>query len=262
MTRLEVLTEALAFIEARLAGPLSPMEVAVHCHYSLSAMQKMFRHAFHLGIADYIARRRITQAAQMLLSTQDPVLDIALHFGYESHEVFLRAFRRVWGTTPTQFRRERTFAEICPRLRPPTGEMNLAHRHYDITQFFDTLRSLDGTYALVFDTCHLDAINKNIGRAAGDLVIAECLRRIDEAKSKDMILFRIGGDEYVLLTGLNDREAADKIVQDICAHNDEPIVWEEHVIPVGLHSGITQLNTARRLNYAELFRALDGSIQV
>ncbi len=100
MTRLATLTAALSHIEASLCDPLTPEDVAAHCHYSLSSMQKMFGHAFHMGIKDYIARRRLTLASRMLLDTPDSVLDIALRCGYESHEVFTRAFRRIWGVPP------------------------------------------------------------------------------------------------------------------------------------------------------------------
>ncbi|MBQ8200400.1 MAG: helix-turn-helix domain-containing protein [Clostridia bacterium] len=261
MSRLDTLTDAIAYIEQHLCDVIAPDDVAAHCHYSLSAMQKLFRHTFRMGLADYIARRRLTLASRELLTTEDSVLDVALRCGYESHEVFTRAFRRIWGVTPSKFRRERSFADIFPRLRLPTGGLDLSHKHYDITELYDTLRSLHGTYALVFDTQHLDPINKNYGHAAGDLVIAECLRRIDMAKGPDMVLFRIGGDEFVLLTGLTDQAQATALAQAITSHNGEPIVFEGQDIPVSLHSGVSQLDTAKRLNYINFFRTLDQSIR-
>ncbi len=114
----------------------------------------------------------------------------------------------------------------------------MSHKQYDITELYDTLRALHGTWALVFDTCHLDPITRSIGDAAGDLVIAECLRRIDLAKEDGMILFRIDGDEYVLLTGLADRSAAAALADRILARNGEPILYEGQEIPVALHSAI------------------------
>lgn len=261
LSRLDMLTEAIAYIEAALCRSLTPEEVAAHCHYSLSSLQKLFRHTFEIGVADYIARRRLTAASRALLSTEDSVLDIALHFGYESHEVFTRAFRRIWGVTPSRFRRERTFADIFPPLRLPTGGLDLSHKHYDITELYDTLRSLHGTWALVFDTQHLDPINKNIGHAAGDLVIAECLRRIDAAKDSEMVLFRIGGDEFVLLTCLTDQAQAQQIADEIVSHNGESIVYNGQDIAVGMHSGMTLLDTEKRLNYINFFRTLDESIR-
>lgn len=266
MTRLNALTSALQLIEERLESPqgdapLTPEEVAASCHYSLSSLQKLFRRALHIGVADYIARRRLTLASRALLQTEDTVLDVALRFGYGSHEVFTRAFRRLWGVTPSKFRQERSFADIFPRLLPGQEVTHMTHRDYDVTALYDTLRSLDGTFALVFDTRGLMAINDVYGRAAGDLVIAECLRRIDVEKEEEMVLFRIGGDEFVLLTATADEDAAKQVQSRILAHNESPITCDGVSIPVSMRSGCVRLETASRLNYANLFRTLDGSIR-
>jgi AraC-like DNA-binding protein/effector-binding domain-containing protein len=54
-------------------------------------------------------RLRLGRAAVLLLISDDSVLDIALSCGFDSHEVFCRAFRRRFGTTPSQYR-QRGFA--------------------------------------------------------------------------------------------------------------------------------------------------------
>ena len=52
-------------------------------------------------------RVRLDRAAWLLLTTPATVLDIALETGWESHEVFTRAFRAQFGTTPSAFRKDR-----------------------------------------------------------------------------------------------------------------------------------------------------------
>jgi AraC family transcriptional regulator len=52
-------------------------------------------------------RVRLDRAAWLLLTTRATVLDIALETGWESHEVFTRAFRAQFGTTPAAFRKDR-----------------------------------------------------------------------------------------------------------------------------------------------------------
>lgn len=52
-------------------------------------------------------RVRLDRAAWLLLTTDATVLDIALETGWESHEVFTRAFRTQFGTTPSAFRKDR-----------------------------------------------------------------------------------------------------------------------------------------------------------
>lgn len=100
MNKFEILSQALDYIEENLSRGVTPEECAEKCCYSLSNMQKMFRCVFHIGISDYISRRRITMAARELIDTDETVLDIAVKYGYNSHEVFTRAFTRLWGVTP------------------------------------------------------------------------------------------------------------------------------------------------------------------
>ena len=52
-------------------------------------------------------RVRLDRAAWLLLTTHATVLDIALETGWESHEVFTRAFRSQFGTTPSALRKDR-----------------------------------------------------------------------------------------------------------------------------------------------------------
>ena len=244
MERLRVLTEALGFIETRLCGEVTPEEVAAHVGYSLSAMQKMFRHALHMGLADYITRRRVTLAASELLTTRDTVLDIALRYGYGSHEGFIRAFRRIWGETPSHFRQHRGFADIYPPLELFAKDEGgtIMTRQFDSAALYDAMRDRNGTWAVAFDTRRLMHINETYGRAAGDLVIAECVRRIDEAREEGMVFFRIGGDEFILLTSKTDEAEARRIAEKVTAHDGETIDFEGTAIPVGIRAAFMLLD--------------------
>ena len=52
-------------------------------------------------------RVRLDRAAWLLLTTRATVLEIAFKTEWESHEVFTRAFRARFGTTPSAFRKDR-----------------------------------------------------------------------------------------------------------------------------------------------------------
>ena len=52
-------------------------------------------------------RVRLDRAAWLLLTTRATVLDVSLETGWESHEVFTRAFRAQFKTTPSAFRKDR-----------------------------------------------------------------------------------------------------------------------------------------------------------
>lgn len=58
MQKFEVLTAALAYIESHLDAELSREQIAASCYISLSSLEKIFQYAMHMGVRDYINRRR------------------------------------------------------------------------------------------------------------------------------------------------------------------------------------------------------------
>ncbi len=259
MNKFQILSVALEFIEENLTQELTPELCAKKCSYSLSNLQKMFRCAFHIGISDYISRRRLTVAARELLETDAGVLDIALKYGYNSHEVFTRAFERLWGVSPSKFRRNRRFSEIFPKLSesvPITDkegtEIMYGKLMFDVSHLYEFMKSRSGKYVVCFDMVRLMYVNETYGSAAGDIAIAECLRRIDAASNETMLPIRIGGDEFVLITDFENQEDAQEIAKKILAHNGETVKSGEHEFPVAMRAGFVVIPKGN-LRYSELF---------
>lgn len=257
--KLNSLTAALEFIENNLADEISQEDIARHVCCSLSGLQKLFRSVFHKSVGDYITRRRLTLAAREIQQNKASFLDIALKYGYGSAEAFTRAFTRVWGMTPSEYRRSWHFSGLTPRLDLPRkfmheGELIMTHR-YDISELYDYIKSKQGTYILSFDTARLMEINDTFGHEAGDKVILECLHRIDRECADGMIMFRIGGDEFVMLTGLSDKAAVSGLAHRILSHNGETVEHNGVDIPVNMRAGAVMLKTGK-LSYSELFTEL------
>ena len=70
MNKFEILSVALVYIEENLLAGVTPEQCAEKCCYSLSNLQKMFRCALHIGISDYISRRKLSLAAKDLVDTE------------------------------------------------------------------------------------------------------------------------------------------------------------------------------------------------
>lgn len=260
MSRFHVLAEAILYIEERLSAPPAQEEIAAHCHYSLSGLQKVFRYALHMSVKEYTDRRRLTEAARALLQTDETVLDIALRFSYGSPEVFGRAFVRLWGVTPSEFRRTWRFSGIFPRIErikiEGDGDMS---RQNDIHELYDILKNMADTYVLSFDINGLTPIN-DISRAAGDLAIREALKRIESHAGENMPLFRVGGDEFALVTRLSDIQEVTALARTILSHNGEPILYENQEIPLSLRAAALRLD-GDALDYDELGDTLKRSSQ-
>ncbi len=259
MNKFEILSVALVYIEENLLSGVTPEQCAEKCCYSLSNLQKMFRCALHIGISDYISRRKLSLAAKDLVDTEESVLDIAMKYGYNSHEVFTRAFMRLWGVTPSKFRKNRKFTEIFPKLDAAayvTDEegavIMFSKRKFDVSHLYEYIKSRSGKYVICFDMVHLMYINDTYGSAAGDIAIAECLRRIDEYSDESMLPIRIGGDEFVLITELDSEEDAKAAAEKILSHNGETVKSGEHEFEVSLKVGYVVIPSGN-LRYDKLF---------
>lgn len=260
MNKFEILSEALDFIEENLTSSVTPEMCADKCRYSLSNLQKMFRCTFHIGISDYISRRRLTNAAKELLETDCTVLDIAMKYGYNSHEVFTRAFIRLWNVSPAKFRRERRFSEIFPKLTEPRtvtderGNIVMdSKKRFDISHLYDFIIERRGKYAVCFDMVGLMYINDTYGHPAGDIAIAECLKRLDEAAGNDMLPIRIGGDEFVLITDFSERDKAEAAAEKILALNGNTVTSGDTEFPVSMRAGYALIPEKGNIRYNELF---------
>lgn len=253
-----VLEDALRYIEENLENDFTQNDVADACYVSLSGLQKLFRFALHFSVGEYIVKRRMTCAAKALCETDASVTEIAFRYGYNSPEVFTRAFTRVWRVKPSEYRRNRHFCGICPPVQIPPMKMegHDLRKQFDISELYDYLLSNKGTYVLGFDICGLLPINEKIGREAGDLAIIETVRRIDAACEDGMLALRLGGDEFVLVTALSDQAAAQKLLHSVLSHNGEPIVFQGQEIPLSLHGCLFEITSAYEggssINYCSL----------
>lgn len=258
MKNFYILVDALDVIEKNLCESFTQEEVAKACFCSLSALQKMFRYAFHASLKEYISKRRMTQAARDLQSGLS-VTETAFKYQFNAPEVFTRAFTRVWGTTPSAFKNTWKFTGIFPKIiYHDEGGQLMPHRKVDISELYEVLRSKIGTYILCFDIYGLYPINE-ISREAGDKAIVESLHRIDEAASAEMLLFRIGGDEFALVTGLTEQDAVQKLAEQILSQNGTPIVYNGQAFPVSVWAAAFKLEKTMR--YSELFGNLQETIQ-
>lgn len=93
-------------------------------------------------------------------------------------------------------------------------------------------------------------------------MIAECLRRIDANKAEGMLLLRIGGDEYVLLTGFEGEAEAKALAEQVLQENGGTISFEGQEIPVGLHYGLTRVEKDKKLNPEQLMSLLSETSMV
>src|SRR5947208_7624486 len=99
------------FIEKPPADPLSLGPAAHAATLSRHYFCKMFKKATGLNFIDYLSRVRVEKSKTLLLNPNSRISEAAFACGFQSMTNFNRAFRRIAGRSPTQFR------ESLPKLR-------------------------------------------------------------------------------------------------------------------------------------------------
>lgn len=69
-------------------------------------LARMFRKYYRCTIGEYIRKVRVENACQKILTTETPLIEIALTNGFSDQSHFTRIFKRFKGMTPSQYRAE------------------------------------------------------------------------------------------------------------------------------------------------------------
>lgn len=262
MNNVELLANALDYMESHLGDDIHTEEVARVCYCSKSTLEKLFRCATKTTVREYLIQRRMTKAARLIAAQPEmSILEIALQYGYSTNESFTRAFKQVWNCKPSEFR-DRKYTELYPRLRTPLEEGDdymKSRKQVDISELYDLFKERKECYFVCCDIASLDPIN-GISHKAGDLAILEALRRMNEVAGEEDIVFRIGGDEFAMLTCSEEESYAQVLVDRIKEKNGETFDYEEQKIPLNLHAGVTKFGGSR-MRYNDLFVELHTAVK-
>lgn len=96
---------AMNYIENNLNEGIRLEEAAALAGFSKYHFQRVFKRETGLNLYEYIQKRRLAEASSLLLNSNIRILDIAVYLCFESQEVFTRAFKKVYGLPPGQYRK-------------------------------------------------------------------------------------------------------------------------------------------------------------
>lgn len=102
MSIYESVKESIAFIEANLHNDIGVLDVANAVSYSQFYFSREFARHTHLSIYDYIIRRKLSESYKCLIETRPKILDLAVQYGFQSHEVYTRAFKKLFRESPSE----------------------------------------------------------------------------------------------------------------------------------------------------------------
>ena len=109
----------LSYIEDHLRDSICIDDLSNLANYSPFHLQRIFKHTTGDSIQDYVRKRRITEAAKLLISTNLNTIDIGCEFEFQSREAFSRAFKKTYGKSPSEVRRMGEIYKIRDKMSLP-----------------------------------------------------------------------------------------------------------------------------------------------
>lgn len=158
---------ALDYIENNLSRDIDLYKISREAGFSVPHFYRLFKRLTGDTVGAYILRRRLTKAARDLTASRKNIADIAFEYGFESHDVFTRAFTRVYGMSPNKYRRS--------NAPPPFKRMEVIKNNLsrEKNQMSFTLFETEGLDVIGMEcTAKLWDSDHSIGRLWNDFLLA------------------------------------------------------------------------------------------
>jgi len=95
----------ITFIETRIKGKIDYEELAKATGLSFAYVRELFSCLTNKSLYRYILERKIANAAYECVYTDKTISAIGTEYGFNSADSFARAFKRIVGVTPSEFRK-------------------------------------------------------------------------------------------------------------------------------------------------------------
>ncbi len=105
MDWIRTINNAIGYMEDHLTDEITLADIAKHVNLSVFHFQRAFSLLTGMSPAEYLRKRRLSQAGADLMGGNEKVIDAAMKYCYESPESFTKAFTRFHGVSPMQVKK-------------------------------------------------------------------------------------------------------------------------------------------------------------
>ena len=98
------IVEIKRFVEHVMGNPVALEDFERRFGLSSRHLNRLFKRATGMTLGDYVARRKLARAEELLLGSNAPVSEVAKALGFKSPSLFSIFFRKHKGRSPTAFR--------------------------------------------------------------------------------------------------------------------------------------------------------------
>lgn len=120
----ELLNLVVEFIEENLTNEINYKKLSKKVGINDFILQRVFNIMCGLSISEYARKRRLSCAYEELKLTNNKIIDVAFKYRYESSVSFARSFKKEFGITPKQVRKNDNSFKTFPRYEFKDGYQN------------------------------------------------------------------------------------------------------------------------------------------
>ncbi|MBO1256198.1 effector binding domain-containing protein [Alteromonas sp. 5E99-2] len=117
MKHLNSIQKGIEFIEDNLDKPIPLTTISAHANISHWHFQRIFKALTNETLKSYVRSRRIANSMDSLFDQRLSILDVAIASGFESHEAYTRAFKKLFGYSPSEYRQRAAQPLIIKKAR-------------------------------------------------------------------------------------------------------------------------------------------------
>lgn len=103
----DTLSNVIEHINRNYMNNVTLEEICSLANYSVPHMSKKFKQTFGISFTEYLMQLRITASKRFLANTGKTIDEIMNKVGYQDKKSFYSAFRKITGTTPDAYRRNK-----------------------------------------------------------------------------------------------------------------------------------------------------------
>lgn len=113
--------------------------------YSEFYFTRKFKEISGMPFRNYLRHRKLAFALKEVRDSEKKIFDIALDYGFSSHEAFTRAFKETYGITPSEYRKNPVPVVLRTKINPfdryflGIGEIGMIKNTDDVKVYFVTI---------------------------------------------------------------------------------------------------------------------------
>lgn len=119
----EIIIEIIDYIEENLYNKISLDNLSLHTGISKYYLHRIFKSLTGESIIEYVQGRKLTCSINELINTNMRIIDIALNYGFDYEQSYIRAFKKCFGCTPLKVRSDKTSLSLILKEKINTNDI-------------------------------------------------------------------------------------------------------------------------------------------